>query len=627
MSIGHEQPPLDLRAAVRIARSRWGWVLVPLLLLTAVQLGLALRATPMYSSSVDMLLRGKATDGIVSGVEDPNAIGSNDFFSDRVIATEIKVISSDAVFSAATKKLGFEAIVTATGDPDAAILQITAEDADPRRAAKIANTYAEVYRDFRRAQTLDDISEASAELKKAVVAYQGEIDLYNVQLGAEDTPAANVESLRAKRDAAQKAKDSYQSRIDALTVDASLKSGAAKVLTPALPATQPFSPRPARSAATGLLAGLILGLGLAFLREFMDDRIYGQPQLATIPGAPQVLGFIPRTRRSRMRKLKPGEAADVPAEAIESYRSLRSAITFLGADQPLKIIQVTSAVPAEGKSTTVTNLAHVMSQSGMRVLVIDADLRSPTLHETFGLLNDVGLSNVLAGEVGITTAAKTLSDDGDLTVLTAGPTPPNAAELLGSWRAKDVFGAIRPYFDVVLVDGPPLLAVTDPIVVGQFVDAVLLVTRSKKSRKREVRNALDLLRRSHRRVIGVVVNATPRRRALGLMGYGYGYGNGTGGYGYGEYGKAPRRRRRPTAPPTTRTVEAWVPDDSPMWTAPLGTGWTSDHDLSRDALGKLDNSLEATAQLSSGSQVVRVPNDASVLLSSERIGDDSPTKS
>jgi polysaccharide biosynthesis transport protein len=462
-------------------------------------------------------------------------------------------------------------------------------------------------------------------LRKQVISYQTEIDLYNSQLGAEDTPPANLESLRAKRDAAQRAKDSYQSRIDALTVDASLKSGAAKVLTPAVASPAPFSPRPLRSAATGLLAGLIAGLGLAFLREFMDDRIYGEAQVASLHGAPQVLGFIPRTRRrNRWRKLKPGENPDVPPDAIESYRSLRSAITFLGADEPLKVIQVTSAVPGEGKSTTVTNLAHVMSQSGMRVLVIDADLRSPTLHERFGLLNDVGLSNVLAGEVGITAAAKTLSDDGDLTVLTAGPTPPNAAELLGSWRAKDVFGAIRPYFDVVLVDGPPLLAVTDPIVVGQFVDAVLMVTRSKKSRKRDLHSALDLLRRSHRRVIGIVVNATPRRRALGLVGYGYGYGY--GGYGYGDYGKSSRRRRRPVTAPKTRTVEAWVPDDSPMWTAPLGTGWTSAHDIdSRDGLGLIDGSLQTTAQLSSQTQAVLVPDTAAVLLADSFVDQPKPS--
>jgi uncharacterized protein involved in exopolysaccharide biosynthesis len=126
MVSGNERSPLDLQSALRILRSRWLWVLLPLVAATALQLGLALRATPMYSSSVDMLLRGKATDGIVSGVEDPNAIGSNDFYSDRVIATEIRVINSDAVFTAAAKKLGFEARVTATGDPDAAILRITA---------------------------------------------------------------------------------------------------------------------------------------------------------------------------------------------------------------------------------------------------------------------------------------------------------------------------------------------------------------------------------------------------------------------------------------------------------------------------------------------------------------------
>jgi polysaccharide biosynthesis transport protein len=616
------QPQLDLLAALQILRNRWAWVLLPPLMTTALLLGLALRATPMYSSSVDLLLQSKTTDGIVTGVEDQNAIGNNSYFSGRVLATEIRVINSDTVFRQASEKLGFDAGVTATGDAEAAILTITSVDADPDKAAKIANTYAEVYSDFRRNQTLTEIKAASAELRKQVESYQAEIDQYNVELTAEGVTDSALESIRAKRDAAQRSKDSYQAKIDGLTVDASLKSGSATVLTPAVPASAPFSPRPLRSGMIGLLAGLIVGLGLAFLREFLDDRIYGQSQLSGIPGTPQLLGFIPRSRRANpFFGSKDALVGNVPADSVEAYRSLRSAITFLGADEPLKVIQVTSAVPGEGKSTTVTNLAHVMSQSGMRVLVIDADLRSPTLHENFGLLNDVGLSNVLAGEVGITTAAKTLSDDGDLTILTAGPTPPNAAELLGSWRAKDVFGAIRPYFDVVLVDGPPLLAVTDPIVVGQFVDAVLMVTRSKKSRKKEVRSALELLRRSHRKIIGIVINATPRRRGLSVFGYGgYGYG----AYGYGDYGKnSRRRRRRPADVAVTRTVEAWVPDDSPMWSAPLGTGWKSEHDTNRgNDLLSVDTSLQATSGLSSKSPVVAIPNNAGALVASQPLRDD-----
>jgi polysaccharide biosynthesis transport protein len=622
MSTGIERPALDLRATLQILRGRWTWVLIPVVLTTALQLGLALRATTMYTSSTDLLLRGKATDAIVSGVQDQNAITTGNYYSDRVLATEIKVIGSDALFRDVKKRLGYEAVVIADGDPQAAILRITAVDHDPEKAAIIANTYAEAYRDFRKSQAVNDIDEATVQLRNQAAEYQTQITQLTTEISdspADTTAPAVLESLRAKRDAAQRSMDSYQSRIDALTVDAKLKSGSATVLSPAIAAKVPTSPRPVRSAATGLLAGLILGLGLAFLREFLDDRIYGGAQIASLPGSPAVLGSIPRNSiRSPwgLRKTAFGsENGKVPAHSLEAYRSLRSAITFLGAAEPIKVIQITSAVPAEGKSTTVTNLAHVISQSGQRVLVVDADLRRPTLHDTFAVFNDVGLSNVLAGEVGITAAAKTLSDDGDLTILTAGPTPPNAAELLGSWRAKDVFAALRPYFDVILVDGPPLLAVTDPLVVGQFVDAVVLVVRARKSRKKDLTNALELLRRSHRNVAGIVINATPRRRFLGLSSYGY-----AGPYGYDAYGaSAPKKTKRKGPVQTVRTVDAWVPDDSPIWTAPMGEGWTSQNSpvVRSASLSDADDSLSSTSELSAKSPVVRVPNDPRALSSAD----------
>ncbi len=619
---GEERPPLDLRAALQILRGRWVWVVVPVVLATALQLGLALRATPMYTASTDLLLRGKVTDALISGVNDPNAIATNNYYSEQVLATEIRVLASDALFDKATKKLGFPAVVTAIGDPDAGILRIVAQDVSPSRAAKIANTYAASYKEFRRDQTVADIEAATTQLRKQTDVYDAEINLYTnkIAFAVPETAPAILESYRAKRDAAQQAKDSYQSRIDGLTVDAALKSGSATVLSPAVAPTSPTSPRPLRSAATGLLAGLVAGLGLAFLREILDDRVYGPAQLAQ-HGYPPVLGVIPRTRRRRLawlnKVLDRGRNSNlplVPSEALEAYRSLRSSITFLGVDEPLKVIQVTSSKPGEGKSTTITNLAHLMSQSGLRVLVVDCDLRSPSLHHTFGLTNDIGLSNVLAGEVGITAAAKTLRDEGDITVLTSGPIPPNAAELLGSWRAKDLFGALRPHFDAVLVDGPPVLAVTDPIVIGQFVDGVVLVVRSRTSRRREVAAALDLLRRANRNVAGFVVNATPKRTWLGMSAY----GTGTYAYGaYGGYGAKPKRRNRVKPAQPVKTVEAWVPDDNPIWTAPLGDGWTSENDPAQRsaALPAADSSLESTSSLSAAGPVVQVPNDPRSLFS------------
>jgi capsular exopolysaccharide synthesis family protein len=608
---------LDLLAASRVLRSRIGWFLGPLLIIVVLALLITARQTPMYRSSTDLLLRAKATDAIASGVEDPSSIDSDNYYSDRVLATEIQVLNSQRVADAASKRLGFPAFVTAVGDPTAAILRIVATDEDPQRAALVANTYADVYREFRRDQTLADIAEATGEFKRQTVAYQQEIDRLTEEIarssaGDPETTVASpaaVEVLRSKRDAAERQRDSYQEKIDALTVDASLKSRAATVLTPAVPATAPSSPRPFRNALAGMIAGLVLGLAAAFLREFLDDRIRSVHDAARFTPLLNVLGAIPRARRSRSKNTSAGA---VPAESLEAYRSLRSAVTFLGIDDRMQVILVTSAAPAEGKSTTTANLARVWSQAGLRVLVVDADLRNPSIHEHFGLPNDIGFSSLLAGQTGIASAARTLSDEGDLTVMAAGPIPPNPAELLGSWRAKDVFGAVRSHFDVILVDTPPVLAVTDPVVAAQFADGVLLVARARKTRRSELSAALELLQRSNTRVIGCVLNGMRRRTGLGLGAYGYG----TTGYGaYGKYtygyGKNKKRRKIPRVQPS-RTIPAWVPDDSPIWSAAPGETWVPRADRVK-ALQQVDDSLNHTAELSPASGVQQVPNDPSAL--------------
>jgi capsular exopolysaccharide synthesis family protein len=191
----------------------------------------------------------------------------------------------------------------------------------------------------------------------------------------------------------------------------------------------------------------------------------------------------------------------------ESYRALRTSLLLSNLGSPPKVIMVTSALPQEGKSTTSTNTAIVLAQKGVRVLLIDADLRRPSIHKILGMGPRSGLSNVLTGS---TTLEKTITQTSilpNLFILPAGTPPPNPAELLASSNMRDMLTELRDQFDHIVVDTPPSLSVTDAVVLSQRADAVVLVIRSGQTTKQSLRRARDLLAQVNAKVVGVLLNA------------------------------------------------------------------------------------------------------------------------
>jgi capsular exopolysaccharide synthesis family protein len=193
------------------------------------------------------------------------------------------------------------------------------------------------------------------------------------------------------------------------------------------------------------------------------------------------------------------------------------------------VVQITSPNPEDGKSTLTANLAVSIAQSGKRILLIDADLRKPQVHKIFGVGGDVGLVSVITGEVDPAEAIQPSAIPG-LSLLPCGPVPPNPAELLTAPRFKDLLDVLREQFDFVLIDTPPLLAVTDPSVVAPRVDGVLLTVRITKNGRPAAERAKEMLDTLGANVLGVVVNGIDRNNGAGSYAYGYGYG----GYGYGS---------------------------------------------------------------------------------------------
>ncbi|KOA20587.1 tyrosine-protein kinase YwqD [Clostridium homopropionicum DSM 5847] len=222
--------------------------------------------------------------------------------------------------------------------------------------------------------------------------------------------------------------------------------------------------------------------------------------------------------------------------AAEAYRTLRTNIQYSSFDNNIKTILVTSSGPSEGKSTTAGNLALSMAQADKKILIIDCDLRKPTVHKKFNISNEKGLSNYLIGEVKLEEVMTKYSDN--LYLLTSGTIPPNPAEILSSKKMKEFLESVKNQFDSIVIDSPPVLAVTDAQILSTIVEGVLLVVATGETEKEATIKSKELLKKVNANILGVVMTKMPVKTGKGY-GYGYGYGY---YYYYGEDHKKHTKR-------------------------------------------------------------------------------------
>ena len=275
--------------------------------------------------------------------------------------------------------------------------------------------------------------------------------------------------------------------------------------------------------AFAFVLGLTSGVGLAFLLEGLDNTVRTTEQAQMISGFPP-LGMIPmgsRTARegANAKRLviatsnSSQEAVELvtqnrpQSQMSESYRALRTSLLLSNLGAPPKVIMITSALPQEGKSTTSISCANVLAQKGVRVLLIAADMRRPSIHKTLGMGPRSGLSNVLTGSASLQQTITRSPVLPNLDILLAGTPPPNPAELLASTNMRDVLEELRGQYDHIVVDTPPTLSVTDAVVLSPRADAIVLVIRSGHTTKQALRRSRDILTQVNAKVSGVLLNA------------------------------------------------------------------------------------------------------------------------
>src|SRR6266849_4131246 len=303
-------------------------------------------------------------------------------------------------------------------------------------------------------------------------------------------------------------------------VTAGLRSNNFRIIDAARVPTSPSEPNIPRNLSFALVLGVISGVGLAFLLENMDNTVRTPEQAQAISGLPS-LGMIPLGSKSanhgatgkRLALTASKEVVETvtlvrpQSQMAESYRALRTSLLLSNLGAPPKVIMVTSARPQEGKTTTSINSAIVLAQKGVRVLLVDADLRRPSIHKTLGMGPRSGLSNVLTGSATVQQTIATSPILPNLFIMPAGTPPPNPAELLASSHMKDLLAELREQFDHIVIDTPPTLSVTDAVVLSPRADATILVIRSGQTTKQALRRARDILMQVNAHVAGVLLNA------------------------------------------------------------------------------------------------------------------------
>ncbi len=527
----------DLRDSLAVLRRRKWTIIIVVLVVLALGAVMSYRKSPVYEASASLLLKAASQNSVLAEATsiDP----------ERRVQNEAELLRGSRTAGEVESRLGFGAGVSVAAGGDSDVIEITASASDPERAALIANTYAEAHRDLRQQDSLELLSGARQEVQLQIddideTAAQLAQQLNDLQTQRFNTPDPVIQAdldkqinqVTQSRDAILRGRDAYVNDLGDLDIEEDLarQNPPLEILAPASAPGGPVSPDHRQDLTVTLVLGLLLGIAVAFVQEHLDDSVRNVNDLAKVTGGLPSLAIIPRHESTPEGEMPPILTATKPmSHTAESYRSLRTSVEFLALEKRMQTIQVTSAQAGEGKTSTVVNLAVAFAQAGEKVIVVDCDLRRPRLHEYFGLDRHLGFTSVLLNERNLDEVVRVAPGFDNLQVLCSGPLAPNPSELLGGERFAEIIRKLSTDHTVVLIDSPPVLPVTDALVLSRVADATIVVASSGVSSKRRFARSVDSLRQVGAPLVGSVLNSAPLDVAYGYVDYGYvAYGNGTG---------------------------------------------------------------------------------------------------
>lgn len=510
-------PEIDLKVYARILW-HWAWLIVLCTLLAAVSAYIASSlSVPVYRATSKLL---------IDQANNPTTNYQDIITSERIARTYAELMQRDKLLVSLAEKLNVDpkalmgtlTDISVTPTRDTQLVQVQVEGTSPELTAWVANQLPLVFIEEISALQTERYAESKSTLETQLNDLKGRIDLANAEIDGLNGSRTADEEIRLSqlREELAQYQSSYTSllgRYEDLRLAELQSTDSITVVDEAVQPNNPIRPRILVNTLLAAIVGGMLALGLIFAVEYLDDRIRTPQDLQSILDVP-ILGTVARMgSRRRRQQLNREESLIVSTQPrhpiAESYRRLRTNLRFSGVNEPLHTLLITSATPGEGKTTTAANLAAAVAQSGYRVVIIDADLRKPQLHKIFGLNKGPGLTDALlsGGE-----SAFFLRESGspNLQVMTCGSIPPNPAELLGSKPMQRLLEQLQNEVDFVIIDAPPVLAVTDAQILSAHVQGVVMVVNTDKTSRTLVASAATSLLQVEARLLGVVLNQLTR---------------------------------------------------------------------------------------------------------------------
>jgi capsular exopolysaccharide synthesis family protein len=518
--------PDDLRKLVR----KWTIPVVAITVIAAVIAFFVSKSlTPIYSAKGDVLVvagPGQNVAGDVSlNAAQATTTAATLLTEPPLLQRVIRTLNLNVTTDALAKQ------VTAIPASNTELVEVTVTDPSPQSAAQIANAIMATYVSEVTAQNTAHIGEAGAALQAQIKAVQTTLSQDEQSLAAAQHAGQDTTALRNAVAANTALLSQLTQNYSTFQATQAQNLETVSVAAPATPPLSPSSPRTSVNTALGALAGLLLGLGLAALFEFLDQGLHNADDVRERLGLP-CLGVVPHyvvqfTKTGEdAPKLTTKEQRRMDA-ASEAYRRLRTNLLFAAADTDLSSVVLTSARAGEGKTRTAANLAVAIANSDKRVVLIDADMRRPSQHRLFGKPIQEGVSELILA----TTSERVPSLNGthatqydNLTLVTSGTIPPNPSELLASKRASRLFHSLAASYDMLVIDTPPAEVVTDALSVAAECSATIIVVEAGKTNAGQANAVIASLRSVGANVIGVVLNKA-RERDSGQYYYQYGYEN------------------------------------------------------------------------------------------------------
>lgn len=535
---------MELRQFLAVIWKRLWLILLATVLVAGMTYYLSITMTPVYQATTTL--------HIDVGADPRSDPYSSLVVSERSAKTYVEQMKAPVLLDQVVVSLGLPltskellGMITVEQIRDTQLIRISVEDTIPARAREIANKMAEVFiqqnvakQEARFEAGKIELDQQIAELEKSIEDTQTAI----VSLG-DPTDPKNInmpEYVRLELTRLQNRLSTDQTRLIILLKSREdFRLAAARytdnitIFSPAELPTTPVKPRTMLNTLLGLISGVVLGLSTAFLIEYLDDTLKTAEDVTRELGL-TTLGNVSRIRG--VKKLSDGLVTRLRhrSPAVEAYRVLRTNMQFSSLENPSGTVLITSPGPKEGKTTTLANLGVVVAQAGRRTILVDTDLRRPTLHQFFALPRGPGLTDLLLQDDPDIEGALLQTEVEGLEVLPSGPIPPNPSELLGSQRMTHLIESLKERAEMVLFDSPPVLAVTDATLLATKVAGVLLVVEAGTTRSETGRRAKEALTKVEANILGVVLN----RQKAGRSDYYYYYY-----YATDERGEGRKRKR------------------------------------------------------------------------------------